>query len=82
MKEYLGGDRSSVNVVTERGSWIISILKEWRRVTEQHQQVKKKQFSMMVKTQVIIGVLNDGLLQGRHHDSDLVIPPGCTPPRE
>ena len=82
MKEYLGGDRSSVNVVTERGSWIISILKEWRRVTEEHQQVKKKQFSMMVKTQVIIGVLNDGLLQGRHHDSDHSIPPGCTPPRE
>ena len=32
---------------------------------------KKNKFSMMVKlTQVIMGVLNDGLLQGKHRDSD------------
>jgi len=33
MKEFLGGDRSDVNVMTERGVWIISILKEWKRIT-------------------------------------------------
>ena len=33
MKEFLGGDRSDVNVMSERGVWIISILKEWKRIT-------------------------------------------------
>ena len=37
---------------------------------------------MMVKRQVIMGVLSDGLLQGTHCDSDHAIPPGCTPTRK